>query len=220
MKRSVIALALMALMATWAGCGFPFVPYEYDPEELEAVAAETEGLEGEELFEAVRSNLQANGHTLPAELDWTLNQNQGVQGQLAVLYQTPWEFLVIAGSPTTTEWTMGPVASMDIWDIVIQGEMSCFREGDFAAETLSVADSIFLEQGDQMTCRFDDGGWVLEYGRGYLSGDSPLYAQAFRPDSSVQLVAGLTNSIVDEFIQSLIYQILNVDPLFSSFGGF
>ena len=225
-------VAVTAGLGLLPGCGLQINDGAFDPDALAEAAQAGNGLSGEAMFDAIQNALAERypsriARTDAASRDWVLNSDEGVPGQVAVLYQSPWEYLVFVGTPTSADWSIGPSTASDladcrviggfaVTDFVLAGEVSAFGEGEFEAALYGPGDRIELGQCTGRSYRIADGAWMLEYGSGNYP--SSLYSDAFFPRSTVaQFLIGLPGSILNEYIRNVVTDALGAG---SAFGGF
>lgn len=230
-QRIVSALVVLLTSTAFLGCGFTANEDVFDPTVLGEAAREGVGLPRDEMFDRVRTALAQVYPGLidqDTELRWVLNDSDdGVPGQVAVLYGSNREYLVFVGSPVGTEWSLGPstageradcglTGGFEITDFVLEGELLTYAGGDFEAESYGPGDQVSLAECTALAYRIPDTAWMLEYGRGNLP--STLYAAAFASRSLVaDLVAGLPSSIINELIRNLVNDAFGLS---GGFGGF
>jgi len=221
--RWVFGAVLLVATTLCLGCGSVVESSKLDPEVLKQAAQQGAGLSGEEKLDQVQAALaDAYPTVIPREgRAWTLNDAEGAAGQVAVLYNSSWEYLIFVGSPVSADWSLGPYPGAEIRDFVLDGTMQCYVEGEFTFSDLGPGQEALLTSGETRSYRTSDGTWLLEYGRGNIP--ATLYADMLAPDpiaSSLATGAGyLGISVVNELIRNFISEWMGLGGL-TGLSGF
>ena len=96
---------------------------------------------------------------------WVFNHNAAALGQLQILYCSASEYLIFFGTNIGTEshsWRH----HMDVWDMMLIGEMWTSLEGELERHTLKEGDVAFLPRGQVKHYALPQSAYMLEYGRG------------------------------------------------------
>lgn len=222
----------LALGLTWLlGCGLEVREPDFDPDVLAQAAQAGVGLTGDEMFSRVRAALAEaypDAIAPSRNLTWVLNNDQGMPGQVAVLYASRSRYLVFVGSPVPVQWTLGPstvgekadcrlAGGFEVTDFVLEGQLLTYGEGQFEAQTNGAGARVELSECAALSYRIDNSAWMLEYGRGRLP--STIYEDAFGATSTVaSIFAALPSAIAAEYITSYVYRAFGMSP--SLFGSF
>jgi hypothetical protein len=143
--------------------------YIFDPDQLHEIAKRGVGLAHEEMCGAVSGELARAypGH-IEQDPEWSFNLASGAVGMMAVLHASLSEYILIFGSSIGTGSFSGRYR-MDIYDIVMTGEMWTYRESSFRRrEEFKPGDMARLERGDAKAYSITPDTWMLEYGRGIV----------------------------------------------------
>src|SRR3712207_4612995 len=103
----------------------------FDPEIVGECARSGLGLPLDQAFDNVTTALAARyPHKLrKGPRRWILNNAGGAMGQIALLYCSLDEYLLLFGSPIGTEGHSGRYMT-EVYDWVLDGEMWCYIEGE------------------------------------------------------------------------------------------
>jgi hypothetical protein len=139
----------------------------FDPDVLVQVVNKHRDKPLRDAFDAMTADFAGR---YPGQIDagarkWILNNAGGAMGQLAILHASLTEYLLFFGTPIGTEGHSGRYP-VDIWDIMIAGEMWCYVEGDLERTTYVPGEMSHLGPGQAKGYRAAPGSWMLEYGRG------------------------------------------------------
>jgi len=232
--QPVASVLLLFASSLHLGCGVFVNDYVFDPEVLAQAAQQAVGLSGDEMFDAVQEALAEAypdriANPGDGQRDWILNDDQGVPGQLIVLYHSAREYLIFVGSPTGAEWSLGPstdaefrecqlLGAYEIRDFVLEGELWSYDRWELEAQPYDPGAQVVLQScGGKGYRMSDDGAWMLEYGRGNLP--STLYEHALLPESPLAgEIANMSSYIISEIIRNLVNDALGVGG--SSLGRF
>ena len=146
--------------------------YKIDPAVLQEVCNEVLELplENDEMFQAIRDKLSAHYPDLisPAPRCWVGSRAGGILGKLTLLHASMNEYLIIFGTPVSTQGFSGRYNFMQIWDFFLAGEtITCDLESEqIIAKHYQPGEVGFLDKGDSLSCEIKAGSWMIEYGRG------------------------------------------------------
>ena len=221
-QRILLIVAIFPFVIFCFGCGFDISnDYIFDSDVLEQIVLDIVGQDTNDvdaLFDQVLEALRAQyPDHIASELTWSVNDYEGVPGQIAVLYNSVTEYLIFAGSPTSIEWLLGPYDSIEIRDFILDGQLCRFGEEQFQTECYDPGERVELGILTLMHYYIPEGEtvWMLEYGRGILP--STLYSEAFAADPLSSwlssALADLTSLIVGDFVGSKINEWLGVSNL-------
>lgn len=168
--------------------------YVFDPARLHAIVrdviAKQEANSGEEAAAAPASPLTTGTDAvldrLVSELDfaypgkialgtrrWIFNNAGGAMGQMTFLHVSLREYLILFGTPIGTEGHSGRY-SADVYDILIDGEMWGYVEGDTERSVIRPGEMHHLEGRAAKGYRIPDHAWMLEYARGSIASMIPF----------------------------------------------
>ena len=138
----------------------------FEPADLHRISKLGIGLPKEEMFDTVQQALieKYPGKITPTRR-WTVNYAGSALGQLTILYASTKEYLVFFGSPIGNVGHSGRY-DMDCYDMMMNGEMWTFIEGETEKNVFLPGDMARLRVGQLKGYRIIDEGWMLEYGRG------------------------------------------------------
>src|SRR3954466_3272337 len=110
----------------------------FDPDVLQSVAKAHLGLPHEQMVAAIARDLAERypGHIETRE-NWILSICGGVMGIMTVLHGSLSEYVLIYGTPIGTEGFSGRYG-VDIWDIVLAGEMWTYTEEHFRQRAVTM----------------------------------------------------------------------------------
>ena len=156
----------------------------------EQVVSEYSPEQKQEMFQAIRKMLAEH---YPDLVDttarcWIGSRAGGVLGKMTIMYASMSEYLIIFGTPTTTNGFSGRYNFLKIWDFFLTGETkTCDLESNQVEPNIYKAGDIgFLDKGDALSCDFEAGSWMIEYGRGPIF-TALVFALADSVMSSVEL---------------------------------
>ncbi len=183
MKRlSVIfrSLASGGVLLAWAvlitGCA---PHYEFAPEEIQSLAKDVSSLPTEEAVAAIVDTLNT-GHPgkIKTDLHWVFNYTGGTLGEMALLYASLDEYVLIFGTPIGAEGFSGRYAKMDVYDCMFAGEMWTYLEGQLEKTVYKPGDCAILKRGEAKGYWMKENTWMLEYTRGFIPASLPIGAFA------------------------------------------
>ena len=97
---------------------------------------------------------------------WMFSNAGGIMGTMTVLHASLKEYLLIFGTPHGSEGHSGRHAC-ELWDIVMQGELSTYQEYDLVKKDLVPGDISYLPKWTSNSSRMGpSGSFMLEYCRG------------------------------------------------------
>jgi C-8 sterol isomerase len=163
-----LALAAAALLT---GCG----GHEFTPEEIHEISLLGVGKPVEEAIGAIVAELEARYPAqIREELVWHFNRTGGTLGQMAILYASTKEYVLIFGSPIGSEGFSGRYAEMTVWDCMFAGEMRTYTEGQLEPTVYLPGECAILERGQGKGYNMTPGTWMLEYTRGNIPAALPI----------------------------------------------
>lgn len=112
------------------------------------------------------------GHVATGE-PWILNNAGGAMGALKVLHASPWEYLILFGSPIGTEGHTGRFRADDYF-MILEGEQWAYVPGELTRRVFRPGDLHHLPRGEAGGYRFPDACWALEYARGSIASMLPF----------------------------------------------
>jgi hypothetical protein len=145
----------------------PDMDYLFDPEVLREVCAGHLGIPPREAITAIIQDLAQRypGH-IEVRQDWFFNIAGGATGIMTVLHGSLSEYLIVFGTPVSTEGFSGRY-HLDIYDVVLAGEVWNYDEDDpFNRKVSLPGEMAFLRRRKVKGFRISEDSWMLEYGRG------------------------------------------------------
>lgn len=141
--------------------------YAFDPQVLIACAREGVGLPVEPALDAITAAVrkQYPEHVVDRPRDWIFNNAGGAMGQITLLHASVTEYLLFFGTPIGTEGHSGRYRT-EVWDIVFDGEMWCYHEGETSRTVYKPGDAAYLGADKVKGYSVPDHAWMLEYARG------------------------------------------------------
>ncbi|HNR29348.1 MAG TPA: hypothetical protein PKI11_00530 [Candidatus Hydrogenedentes bacterium] len=163
-------LGLSAILLI-AGCG----NLKFTPEEIH----ETSLLGIDKPIEQAVADIVAELKTrypkqIREDLHWHFNRTGGTLGQMAILYASTKEYILIFGTPIGSEGFSGRYADMTVWDCMFAGEMRTYTEGQLAPTLYLPGDCAVLEPKQGKGYNMTPGTWMLEYTRGNIPAALPI----------------------------------------------
>ena len=149
--------------------------YIFDPDILHKIAKKGMGLPYEQMFEAIRIELeQKYPGRINDKIRWMFNNAGGCMYSVAVLHASLTEYLLIFGSPIGTKGHTGRHFT-EIYDFVIDGELWYFKEDrPFERIVHKSGDRYHLGKLQSEGLCIPDQAWVLEYARGFIPSMLPF----------------------------------------------
>jgi C-8 sterol isomerase len=142
--------------------------YLFEVDELRALVEAHRGKPLQEAFDAMhRELLQRYPGRIADNYRFIINQAGGALGQVAILYASTNEYLIFFGSPIANGGHSGRY-NAEFWDIMIDGEMQTFIEGEVERHVYRPGDMAYLPRHQAKGYRIPDHGWMLEYSRGNM----------------------------------------------------
>ncbi|HOT49762.1 MAG TPA: ERG2 family protein [Candidatus Hydrogenedentes bacterium] len=179
-------LLVLVCIPLGAGCAKKYV---FEPEEIHAIAKEVSALPTEMAIGTILNTLKERypGKIRP-NLNWIFNYTGGTLGEMAILYASLNEYVLIFGTPIGSEGFSGRYAKMDVYDCMFAGEMWTYLAGDLEKTVYKPGDCAVLRRGEAKGYLMKENTWMLEYTRGFIPAALPI--GAFAP---VSLTADLQN---------------------------
>lgn len=138
----------------------------FDPDELAAISREAAKEPAGRTLDAVHRALAARyPDDVEKEIRWVFNNAGGAMGQMALLYASLGEYLLLFGTPIGTEGHSGRYRT-EVWDFMLEGEMWCYHEGETERSVYRPGEFAYLGGNRVKGYRIPDHGWMLEYARG------------------------------------------------------
>ncbi len=154
-----------------AGCG----GYEFAPEGIHAVALH--GVDkpiGQAIADIHAELKERYPDKVRDELVWHFNRTGGTLGEMALLYASTREYVLLYGSPIGSEGFSGRYSEMTVWDCMFAGEMRTYTEGQLEPTLYLPGDCAILEAGQGKGWNMTPGTWMLEYTRGNIPAALPI----------------------------------------------
>jgi hypothetical protein len=175
--RSLVIAGLVALgLSTLPGC--PEMQDQqtlFTPEEIHEISLLGIGLPPEEAINTIHQALRAKYPDLiREEMTWVYNFTGATLGQMALLYASTKEYILIFGSPIGSEGFSGRYADMKVWDCMFSGEMWTYVEGQFEKSVFLPGECGILEPGMGKGWLMKPDTWMLEYTRGNIPAALPI----------------------------------------------
>lgn len=175
MKKTVRNLALFAIIATLTKTLLTLLfkrvndaqPYIFDPDELQAIANLGAGLPIGKRWELIHQELRRRypGKIAP-ELHWTFNSAGNVICQIAIVYGSPVEYVAFFGTPIGATGFSGRYGYADVWDLMVEGRMLTYVDGQFEPVVYEAGDPAYLKRGTSKGMAYAENTWMIDYGRG------------------------------------------------------
>jgi C-8 sterol isomerase len=149
--------------------------YLFDVDTLHAIAKKGIGLSHPDMVKAISDELEKQypGY-INKDIEWIYNITAGATGIMKILHASITEYVILFGTPIGTEGFSGRYR-MDIYDFQVAGETWTYTEENFAERKVcKPGDVMFLKKGIVKGFRILEGGWMLEYGRGFVPAALPL----------------------------------------------
>lgn len=147
----------------------------FDPVELQEIGARAIGLPHAEMCRTISGELARRhpGHVETRE-DWVISIAGGIMGIMTVLHGSLSEYVLLYGTPVGTEGFSGRFR-LEIWDVVLAGEMWTYTEDDFREPTVHRPGELaLLPRSTAKGVHLHPGTWLLEYGRGPIATSLPF----------------------------------------------
>lgn len=142
--------------------------YIFDPDLLQDMCRQNLDLPLQQKLEAITDALDKRcPGRIPARRRWIFKVAGGAMGMLTILYGSMSEYLIFFGSPIPAGGYSGRYW-VDIYDIVLTGEMRCYTQGQFEPSIYNPGDMAYLRRGTDKGYRVKSQTWMLEYARGFI----------------------------------------------------
>ena len=153
--------------------------YVFDPLELkkifEAISKEVPGSKNDSKKTlALKRIAELEGklekkYGIPTQSQWVLNYAYGILCPLKILYASPFEYILIWGTPSGNEGGTGRHRFCTFYDTVLDGQVLYWSERDpLGTATYGPGESWVHVRGDCGGQRIPGHAWVVEYARGFL----------------------------------------------------
>jgi hypothetical protein len=141
--------------------------YIFDAEGLQEIANTGAGLPTGERWDAIHQELLRRypGKIAP-EVRWTFNSAGNVICQIAIVYASPTEYVAFFGTPIGANGFSGRYGHADVWDLMVEGRMLTYTEGQFEPTDYRAGDSAYLPKGTSKAMAYVGSTWMIDYGRG------------------------------------------------------
>jgi C-8 sterol isomerase len=107
-----------------------------------------------------------NGQSSPK---WVLNYAYGIQCPLLILYASPFEYILVWGTPSGNEGGTGRHRLVTFFDTVLSGSVLYWsEENPLRPYEFTTGDHWVHRPGDCGGQRIVDSAWCVEYARGFL----------------------------------------------------
>lgn len=164
---AILPALVSAASATAAPRFNPQALHELAKESIEYKVDHGESLQGQ--LDYIRGRLMQDYPGMINENPrWIFNHAAGVLVQVQILYCSASEFLIFYGSNLATGGHSGR-HSVDIWDIMLQGELKNSIEGKLDYQTFRAGEVGFHPRRVAKQYFLSEGGYVLEYARGNVT---------------------------------------------------
>lgn len=105
---------------------------------------------------------------------WVFSNAGGIMGTMTLLHASLHEYLLIFGTPHGSEGHSGR-HRCDLWDIIMHGEVSTYRERELRATVYGPGETTHLPRGVSNSSKMSEGGaFMLEYCRGPIPAMLPF----------------------------------------------
>ena len=141
--------------------------YVFDPDELQKIANLGAGLPIEKRWEVIHQELMKRypGKIAP-EVRWTFNSAGNVICQIAIVYGSPIEYVAFFGTPIGATGFSGRYGYADVWDLMVEGTMLTYIDGQFEPTVYEAGDPAYLKRGSAKGIAYVGSTWMIDYGRG------------------------------------------------------
>ena len=140
----------------------------FDPDELQRIVKRHVHLPIEQNVRALTDDLldRYGEEHIDDNGIWVFSNADGIMGTMTILHASLKEYLLIFGTPHGFGGHSGR-HKCDLWDIVMQGEITTYQEHQLTAKKLVPGDSSYLPRGTSNGSRMgSEGSFMLEYCRG------------------------------------------------------
>ncbi len=141
--------------------------YIFTPEELQEAADRGAGLPIGERWQIIHAWLRERHprHIIP-EPRWIFNSAGNLVCQLALVYASPVEYVAYFGTPIGATGFSGRYPWGAVWDLMVDGTMLTFTEGQFEPTVFGPGDSAYLKRGAGKSIVYVGSTWMIDYARG------------------------------------------------------
>lgn len=139
----------------------------FDPKVITAIVQSSVGLPLEEAMDKITRELDAKypGHIYTKPRRWVYNNAGGAMGQMTLLHGSLSEYIIFFGTPIGTEGHSGRYFN-DVHDIMIEGDMWCYYEGELGRAEYKAGDYAHLTRFRSKGYKIPSHGYMVEYARG------------------------------------------------------
>jgi len=217
--KILFTLPVLSLLIMPLGCGVVVDgSYVFDTEVLSDIIANViqpgNNLTLDEVLNQIESALAASySGSINTNATWNVNESDGIPGQVKVLYRSSREYLVLVGSPSTMNWSFGPYTSTEIWDFVLFGQLQCYGQEQFEAQTIDAGGQVTLAANTIRNYSIANECWMLEYGRGAFP--STFYGSDVELSGLASATTEITANIANEIIAGLVREWFGLGPSLS-----
>ncbi len=141
--------------------------FVFDPDDLQEIANKGAGLPIGERWDVIHQEMMRRypGKIAP-DVRWIFNSAGNVVCQLALVYGSPTEYVAYFGTPIGESGFSGRYGHADVWDLMVDGKMLAFTEGQFEPTEYGPGDSAYLKRGQGKGVAYVGSTWMIDYGRG------------------------------------------------------
>lgn len=172
MRWFAAGLVLTVTAGLLCGCSKPYV---CEPEDIHEISKLAIGLPIGDAVTLLQKTLQERyPGKFRSEIRWHFNRTGGTLGEMALLYASTREYVLIFGTPIGSEGFSGRYALMDVYDCMFAGVMWTYTEGQLERTEYLPGDCAVLERGHGKGYFMEPGTWMLEYSRGFVPACLPI----------------------------------------------
>ncbi len=162
LKGSIKIAVVLTACLILAGC-----QNHFKAEDIHDIAKLAVGQEPEQGIQTIMQALETKyPGKIRHELQWHFNWTGGTLGQMAIVYASLNEYILIFGSPIGSEGFSGRYSSMDVYDCMFAGEMTTYMEGQIERTVYLPGDMAVLERHKGKGYTMTPGTYMLEYTTG------------------------------------------------------
>jgi hypothetical protein len=166
-----LALSFIIAVVILSGCSGT----EFTPEEIQEISLLGVGKPVDQAVQDIVAELKTRyPDKIRDDLNWHFNRTGGTLGQMAILYASTTEYILIFGTPIGSEGFSGRYVDMTVWDCMFAGEMRTYTEGQLEPTVYLPGECAILEKGQGKGYNMTPGTWMLEYTRGNIPRALPI----------------------------------------------